>query len=154
MADTRFSGKTILENGNSIVSIKTSDNVIHTSGDAQNTYQNKTDYGKSANGAINPNSRYYYNISYAVTNISTDPKYNLLVWTVRKYAHSKLADWFGSPSSNISGTIDLTGLSYYPINLASTLRFSTASVKLDNITMEANVKNAYSDDAGSRSTRS
>ncbi|MBR5044233.1 MAG: hypothetical protein IKX66_02690, partial [Clostridia bacterium] len=152
VADTRFSGKTILDNGNSIVSIKTSDNVINTSG-SQNTYHNKTAYGKSANGAINPNSRYYYNISYAVDNIGT-AKYKLLVWTVKKYAHSKLAEWFGNPSSSISGTIDLTGLSYYPINLASNLTFSTASIKLDNITMEANVKNAYSGDAGSRSTRS
>ena len=151
-ADTRFSGQSILRNGNSVVSIQTSDDVINTSG-SYNTYLNKTAYGKSVNGAINGNARYYYNVGDAVTNIGT-AKYNLFVWSVKQYAHSSLSEWFGSPSSTFTGTIDLTGLSYYPVDLADDVAFSSATVKLDNITMEANVKYAYTTDGGTRTTRS
>lgn len=152
VADSRYNGQDISNNGNSVVSIKTSDNVINTSG-SQNTYLNKTAYGKTANGAVNPNTRYYYNIAHAVENVAT-AKYNLLVWSVKEYAHPSLSAWFGSPSATFTGTMDMTGLSYYPIDLKTGVSFSNATVKLDNITMEANVKFAYSGEAGNRTTRS
>ena len=152
VADSRFNGQNIANNGNSVISIKTSGNVLNTSG-SPNTYFNKTTYGQTANGAVNPNTRYYYNIGYAVTNRAT-AKYNLLVWSVKEYAHTCLSAWFENPSATFTGDLDMTGLSYYPIDLKSNVSFSNATVKLDNITMEANVKYAYSGEAGTRTTRS
>ena len=152
VADTRYGARDIVRNGNSVVSIKTSGNVIDTSG-SYNTYLNKTAYGQSANGATNEYARYYYNVGYAVTNIAT-AKYNLYAWSVKQYAHSSISAWFGNPSSTFAGEIDLTGISYYPVDLSSDVTFSAATVTLDNITMEANAKYAYSGEAGTRSTRS
>ncbi len=152
VADTRFNARNIIRNGNSVVSIKTTDNEIDTSG-SYNTYLNKTAYGQTANGAVNPNARYYYNVGYAVSNLAT-AKYNLYAWSVKQYAHPTLAAWFGNPSSAFAGTIDLTGISYYPVDLSSNVTFSAATVKLDNITMEANVKYAYTGESGTRVTRS
>ena len=149
-ADTRYRSTNLQRNGNSVVSIKTSGNVIDA---AYDSYQNKTDYGKTANGAINQNARYYYDVGYAVTNIGTDPKYNLYALSVKEYAHSSIKAWFGDPSRTISGTVDLTGLSYYPVDLADDVAFSSATVILDNNTMQDRVKYAYSSDGGSRTTR-
>ena len=152
-ADTRFNAQNIIRNGNSVVSINTSDDEIHTTGVAYNTYLNKTAYGKTANGAVNPNARYYYNVDYALTNIAT-AKYNLYVWSVKQYAHPSISAWFGNPSSTFAGTIDLTGISYYPVDFSSSVTFSAATVTLDNIKMESYVKYGYSGEAGTRSTRS
>lgn len=152
VADTRYNGRDLKRSGNSVVSIKTSGDVLDVSGD-YNSYLNKTAYGKTANGATNPNARYYYNVAYAVANTAT-PKYNLYAWSVKQYAHPSLAAWFGSPSSSFTGLIDLTGISYYPVDLSTDVTFSGATVKLDNITMQANVKYAYAGESGTRSTRS
>ena len=155
VADSRHNGTNITNNGNSIISIKTSGNVIDTTGSAYNTYLNKTAYGQTDVAAkkINPNTRYYYNIAYARGQASTVDKYNFLIWTVKQYAHSSLAAWFPS-SSDFEGTLDMTGLSYYPINLTTGVTFTNATLKLDNVLMENNVKYAYSGEAGTRSTRS
>ncbi|MBP5609896.1 MAG: hypothetical protein J6X72_00945, partial [Clostridia bacterium] len=153
VANTRFNTRDIVRNGNAVVSIKTSGNVVNTTG-SQNTYLNKTAYGQSAVGAANPDARYYYNVAHAVTNIGTDPKYNLYAWSVKQYAHSTLSAWFGSPSSTFAGTIDLTGISYYPVDLSANVTFSSATVKLDNIKMEGFVNKGYSGDGSSRTTRS
>lgn len=151
VADTRFNARDIIRNGNSIVSIKTTGNEIDTSGN-YNTYLNKTAYGQTANGAVNPYARYYYNVGYAVSNLAT-AKYNFYVWSVKQYVHPTLAAWFGNPSSTFAGAIDLTGISYYPIDLSCDVTFSAATVKLDNIKMQANVKYAYTGNAGTRVTR-
>lgn len=153
VADSRFNTTNIISNGNSIISIKTSDDVINTAG-SYNTYLNKTTYGQSANGKINQYTRYYYNIAYALANTAT-AKYNFLIFTVKQYAHSSLAAWFGTPSSTFTGDLDMTGLSYYPVDLTSAVTFSSVTtLKLDNILMDANVKYAYSGESGTRTTRS
>lgn len=151
-------GTAIGSNGNSIVSIKTSGNIITTAtvgeGDpVYNTYQNQTAYGTSgSNREINANTRYYYNIAYARANTAT-AKYNFLVWTVRQYAHASLATWFPA-SSTFTGNLDMTGLSYYPVDLTGAVTFSNVScLKLDNNLMENWVKTAYTDKT-TRSTRS
>ena len=144
-------GSDIVANGQSIISITTSDDVINTAG-SYNTYLNKTAYGKNESGKINPNTRYYYNIAYARENTAT-PKYNFLTWTVGQYAHPSLSSWF-TASSTFTGDLDMTGLSYYPIDLTTGVTFSNATLKLDNDLMEANVKYAYSGETGTRSTRS
>ena len=150
VADSRFNSGDIVGNGNSIISISTSDDIINTSG-TYNTYLNKTAYGQQASAKINPNTRYYYNIDYARANTAT-AKYNFLVWSVKTYAHSSLADWFDS-TSTFTGDLDMRGLSYYPVDLSGGVTFNNATVTLDNNLMEDNVKYAYTG-ADGRTTRS
>lgn len=151
VADSRFPDNDITNNGNAIISITTSGNLINTNG-SYNTYLNKTAYGQLAAAKINPNTRYYYNMNYARANTAT-AKYNFFVWSVKTYAHSSLAAWFTS-SDTFSGDLDMTGISYYPVDLTSGVTFNNATVKLDNVLMENNVKYAYTGEAGTRTTRS
>lgn len=142
VASSRYNSADITANGNSVVSIETEGNIINTSGSV-NVYQNQTAYGTSvANVEKNANTRYYYNLGYARANTAT-PKYNFLIWTVGKYAHSSLSAWF-TATPTFTGDLDMTGLSYYPIDLTSAVTFSNVSVlKLDNNLMETWVKTAY-----------
>ena len=156
--DSRFGSTALTNNGNAVISITTDNSyTIRTSDSSYNTYLNQTAYGRTSDGAINPYTRYYYNIENARTNTGT-AKYNFLTWSVKQYAHPSLADWF-SCSSTFTGDLDMTGLSYYPVDLpSSSVTFSSATLKLDNVTMEANVKYAYYYDSGTnyaanRSTR-
>ena len=151
VADSRFPDNDIAKNGNSVISITTSGNIINTN-NSYNTYLNKTTYGQLAAAKINPNTRYYYNMNYARANTAT-AKYNFFVWSAKTYAHSSLSAWFPS-SSTFSGDLDMTGISYYPVDLTGGVTFNNATVKLDNVLMEANVKYAYSGEAGTRTTRS
>ncbi|MBO4432111.1 MAG: hypothetical protein J5852_01130 [Clostridia bacterium] len=151
VADSRYPGNDIVSNGNSVISITTSGNVINTN-NSYNTYLNKTTYGQLAAAKINPNTRYYYNMNYARANTAT-AKYNFFVWSAKTYAHTSLSDWFTS-SNTFSGDLDMTGISYYPVDLKSSVTFNNATVKLDNVLMEDNVKYAYSGEAGTRTTRS
>ena len=143
VASSKGSAADIVSNGNSIISITTSGNVINTSGTV-NVYQNRTTYGTTVSDKEkNAGTRYYYNIDYARANTATS-KYNFLVWTVGKYAHSSLSEWFPA-SSTFTGNLDMTGLSYYPIDLTSAVTFNNVtSLKLDNNLMETWVKTAYS----------
>ncbi|MBP5466722.1 MAG: hypothetical protein J6Y43_04080, partial [Clostridia bacterium] len=153
VASTKGSGANLIKNGNSIVSITTGGNVIDTSGSSFNTYLNKTAYGRTY-GETNANARYYYNIAYARANVST-AKYKFLVWSVKTYAHESLSAWFdtGASGNTFTGSLDMTGLSYYPIDLTGSVAFTNAAIKLDNITMQAAVKYAYYyDDGGVQSS--
>ena len=144
------SGANVEDNSNSVISIKTSGNAIDTSGN-HNTYLNKTAYGRTAAGAINNKTRYYYNIAYARSNLST-AKYGFLVWSVGVYAHESIKAWFAAGNS-FTGDLDMTGLSYYPVDLSGgSASFGNAAIKLDNILMEANVRYAYTG-YSARSTR-
>ena len=153
VANSKGTGNDLVDNGNSIISITTSGNAIDTSGSTYNTYLNKTTYGKNAAAShkINGHTRYYYNLAYARANTAT-AKYQFLVWSVKIYAHSSLSAWFVAGNS-FSGSLDMTGLSYYPVDLTENVMFTNAAITLDNILMEAAVKYAYSGEAGSRSTR-
>ena len=151
-ADSRFNAGNIADNGNSVISVTTEDDILHTSGSGFNTYLNKTVYGKLAAAKINPQTRYYYNMAYARANTAT-PKYNFLVWSAKTYAHSSLAEWFPS-SATFTGDLEMVGLSYYPVDLKEGVTFTNATIKLDNYVMENNVKYAYDGEAGTRTTRS
>ncbi|MBP5312436.1 MAG: hypothetical protein J6112_06360, partial [Clostridia bacterium] len=148
VADSRYNGTGIETNGQSIISIKTTGNVIDTTG--CNTYLNKTAYGQTSSGEVNPYTRYYYNIAYARENTST-PKYNFLVWSVNTYAHSSLSSWFSS-SSTFTGDLDMRGLSYYPVDLKEDVTFNNATLTLDNVLMEDHVQYSYGTTTG-RTTR-
>lgn len=157
VATSVATGANVTRNGNSVVSVTTSGNVIDTSGSSYNTYLNKTAYGR-ATGTVNPNTRYYYNLAYARANLST-AKYEFLVWSVGQYAHESLSAWFSADAS-FTGSLDMTGLSYYPIDFSGSVTFTSVTIKLDNILTESSVQYAYYyDDDGvqssaSRSTRS
>ena len=137
---SEVSGMNIIKNGNAIISVKTTGNVIDTSGNDYNTYLNQTAYGRST-GAVNGNTRYYYNLEYARANTAT-PKYKFLVWSVGVYAHPSLAAWFDVEAS-FTGSLDMTGLSYYPINFSGSVTFTGVTIKLDNILTESSVHFAY-----------
>ena len=148
VADSRFDSNDIANNGNSIVSITVSDSgVFNTSGTA-NTYKNKTTYGAEK---INPYTRYYYNLAYARTHTAT-PKFKFLVWSVKSYAHTSLSAWFNETAS-FSGDLDMTGLSYYPVDLRESVTFNNASIKLDNVLTETWVS-ATDASNSTRTTRS
>ena len=82
VADSRCDGNNLIDNGNAVISITTSDNIIATDGSAYNTYLNKTAYGRTAANVnrINDQTRYYYNIAYACSQASTVDKYNFSVF--------------------------------------------------------------------------
>lgn len=153
VVDATLNGNDITENGNSVISIGTSNNIISTTGSSYNHYINKTTYGKNNNKVLNPNVRYYYNLEYARSNTSSG-KYNLLIWTVNEYAHSSIKDWFVATNA-FTGDIDLTGISYYPIDVSgANLTFSSATIKLNNVLMEEYVSLAFTGGSTLRSTRS
>lgn len=154
VADGRGTETNVTKNGNSVISVTTSGNVIDTSRSAYNTYLNKTAYGKSttASHKINGNTRYYYNVADARANVAT-AKNKFLVWSVKTYAHSSLSAWFTTADSTFTGSLDMTGLSYYPVDLTENVTFNNATIKLDNNLMEDSVKYAYSGETG-RTTRS
>lgn len=146
VATSIATGSDIVSNGQSVISITTTGNLINTTSGDVNIYENITNYG-SNNHNINLSTRYYYNIEYAREHTST-PKYNFLTWTVGKYAHSSISALFAA-SSAFSGDLDMTGLSYYPIDLTANVSFSNATLKLDNKLMETWVNGV-----DSRTTRS
>jgi len=148
------SAKNVTTNGNSVISINTDANAnsptLIMDGDACNTYQNQTDYGKSII-TFNKNSRYYYNLYYIRKKIENDGTVSnaekLLIWSVYKYAHqltyksgntnvyNGIEQYFTKKESTgtftdnevNTGNLDMTGLSYYPIDY-------TASFALQNNT--------------------
>ncbi len=154
VADGRGTETDVTKNGNSVISVTTSGNVIDTTGSAYNTYLNKTAYGKNttASHKINGNTRYYYNVADARANVAT-AKNKFLVWSVKTYAHGSLSAWFTTADSTFTGSLDMTGLSYYPVDLTENVTFNNATIKLDNNLMEDSVKYAYSGETG-RTTRS
>ncbi len=62
----------------------------------------------------NSTTRYYYNLDVMG---NTDGGENLTLWSVKKYAPTNLKSEFVTTiaDDNISGTADLTGLSFYPL---------------------------------------
>lgn len=143
VADSRYNSQDITNNGNSIISITTT----------ANAYLNKTTYGKNDAKALNANTRYYYNLAYARSNTSTG-KYKFLVWSVNRYAYTDLAGWFSVSDTTFSGDLDMSGLSYYPIDVSGVnLVFNNATIKLDNKATEANVSLPYTGSNAKRSTR-
>lgn len=98
----------------------------------------------------NKNTRYYYNVDYYrkhegtnVTDIDTPGK--LLLRSLYVYAQSNLQQYFvkGSDDFKLTGKIDLTGVSYYPMSRAITIQ--NATVKFDYTNMNTNTEKKYSD---------
>ena len=85
----------------------------------------------------NPTARYYYNLDIMS---NTDGGENLLLWSVNKYASPNIAPEFKSTTSHpfgtkldktLSGTADMTGLSFYPLAKADGYTIGALNLTLD-----------------------
>ena len=116
-----------------------------------NTWKNQCNVntGKSY---TNKNTRYYYNVDYYrekegtdtnITDINSAGK--LLLRSLYVYAQPNLQQYFvkGSDNFKLTGTIDLTGVSYYPMSRAITIQ--DATVIFNYTKMNTNTEKKYSD---------
>lgn len=153
IAYTTNNAKNILDNNkNAIISLATVDRKgVDTTAEC-NTYVNRTEYGKTK--PSNPNSRYYYNLDQIVAsqngNVSgwLDTPGKLIIWDVYTYADESLKGYFPVDAGNIKGigtdaaskaTIDLTGYSYYPVDVGA-MTIQNADIKFANETIEEKEK--------------
>ena len=120
----------IMKNGNGIISVH---NNFYTNGStASGTYHAQSSYGAKPN----PNARYYYNLDTVTSssandaiftyNATTNPGGNskkLMSWGLNCYACENLKQYFADPFSGTitNATYDMTGYSWYPINLDNSI---------------------------------
>lgn len=154
------SKETIMNNGNSVISIATDsgDKVegervgVDPTGTNCTSYQNRTEYGKTADA--NPNARYYYDLDVirekATKNEKLDTPGELVLWAVWRYSEEKTitnksniqdylnkGDISGLDMKGEGAIIDLTGYSYYPITVNGfNLNISDITVKFANQEIE------------------
>lgn len=119
--------------GNGVVSIAT-ENHEKLNQSKCNTYQNQLgqDYQ-------NPHTRYYYNLDQykpAVGDIESGDE--LIMWTLGQDAEWNIKDYFRTEDKDtytkvrtVTGTINLTGLSYYPIDYAGKIKITDAIIIFD-----------------------
>lgn len=102
--------------------------LIDTEGTGKNTYTGQL--GNYKNG----NTRYYYNLdSYRKNNSelnvdSVQSPENLVLWSVAQYAAANIRECFRKgkkPDVTITGKIDLTGYSYYPVTPLGAVNLGT-----------------------------
>ncbi|MGN0425372.1 MAG: beta strand repeat-containing protein [Acetatifactor sp.] len=150
VAYTCESKETIMRNGNSVISIATKEGTlvenqragVNPTSDNCTSYQNRTEYGKTA--VANPNARYYYDLDVirdkSTTNGKLDTPGELVLWAVWRYSEEKTAstntnynkksniqdfflitdktyDIYGTTMDGNNTSIDLTGYAYYPITV-------------------------------------
>lgn len=138
VAHTIPSGSNIAANGQGIVSIATANHALLTmaSSGTPDTYQHQTAYldsNTTSNTTLrdNSNTRYYYNLD-AYREAPTAGAQQLLIWSVKQYAHDTLKDYFNFSGKSISGSLDMEGYSYYPVDLDSGSLSLTGDVHLYN----------------------
>lgn len=140
---------------NAVVSIAVHDksgNAILFDNTENNTYTYQT--GKHYK---NPHTRYYYNLDAYRKNIGVEfetvtSEESLVLWSVSQYAANTIKNYFWSKANptgpniedkqtdvTISGNIDLTGYSYYPVTPLGTVTLgndSETSLTFNNETIE------------------
>lgn len=111
-----------------VVSIHTSGGAVTMDGAGCNTYQNQTSVKKA-----NPYSRYYYDLDVIRgKNVSerTDAE-KLMLWSVNLYAYSNIKQYFNDAFNKTSipaGNYDMTGYSYYPVDMLSGMNIADGAV--------------------------
>lgn len=111
-----------------VVSIHTSGGAVTMDGAGCNTYQNQTSVKKS-----NPYSRYYYDLDVIrgkAVSERTDAE-KLMLWSVNLYAYSNIKQYFNDAFNKTSiptGNYDLTGYSYYPVDMPSGMNIADGAV--------------------------
>lgn len=116
-----------------------------------NTWTNQCNVN-SGKPYTNKNTRYYYNVDYYRVKDGTDTNITeinsagkLLLRSLYVYAQSNLQQYFvkGSDDFKLTGTIDLRGVSYYPMSRAITIQ--DATVIFDYTKMNTNTMKKYND---------
>ena len=118
--------------GEGFVSIRTSGDVLNMNGENSNEYKPKTDLGKTQ---PNPYTRYYYNLDYLRAKTSQTGGEKATLWSAYTYAAKNIRDDYFSKYSTFpteETVIDLTGLSYYPVDVSNTIACNKVTFKLYN----------------------
>lgn len=136
-------GISMSENGNGVVSIATK-NHEKLNRSSCNTYQKqlKKDYD-------NPHTRYYYNLDqYPKAEGDIESGEELIMWSLGQDAEWNIKDYFRVEDKDtytkvriVTGTIDLTGLSYYPIDYAGKINIDNAEIIFDYARINSCEKN-------------
>lgn len=121
------------ENGNGVVSIAT-ENHEKLNRSSCNTYQKQL--GKDYN---NPHTRYYYNLDqFQKAEGDIESGEELIMWTLGQDAEWNIKDYFRVEDKDtyqkvrtVTGKIDLTGLSYYPIDYVGKMNVDSAEIIFD-----------------------
>lgn len=119
--------------GNGVVSIAT-ENHDKLNQEKCNTYQKQLNQDYQ-----NPHTRYYYNLDQfqkAEGDITSGGE--LIMWTLGQDAEWNIKDYFRVEDKatyqevrKVTGTIDLTGLSYYPIDYVGKINITDATITFD-----------------------
>ena len=158
-------GKTIIssdgfpKNGEGFVSVRTSGDVLNmTNGETSNEYKPQTDLGKTQ---ANQWTRYYYDLDYLLEKVNKTGGDKATLWSAYTFAannikgtadnqhNKKIAelhtkgfnDYNSFPADEI---IDLTGLSYYPVDISDSVELNGRTVKLYNKEIESAHGDMYS----------
>lgn len=121
------------KHGNGVVSIATENHEKLNQSNC-NTYQKHLgqDYQ-------NPHTRYYYNLDqYNKAEGDIGSGEELIMWTLGQNAEWNIKDYFRVEDKDtyqevrkVTGTIDLTGLSYYPIDYVGKINITDATITFD-----------------------
>ena len=124
----------VLTGGAGVISINMNSARYSSAAPAENKDATVTANGTYSNQlsghSVNPTSRYYYNLDVLG---SSDNGQNLLLWSVKKYAASNIYGEFVSTltDSQLRGTANMTGLSFYPVAKADGITIGDLTLKLD-----------------------
>lgn len=126
-------GISMSENGNGVVSIAT-ENHEKLNRSSCNTYQKQL--GKDYN---NPHTRYYYNLDqFQKAEGDIESGKELIMWSLGQDAEWNIKDYFRIEDKDtyqkvrtVTGKIDLTGLSYYPIDYVGKINIDNAEIIFD-----------------------
>ena len=111
-------------NNNAVISIATDGHSLIDKDDC-NTYKNKI----LEKSVVNKNTRYYYNLDYIRT--EDTPRAKLMCTALVNYrAENIRGNFSGNTFQTITGTINLTGYSYYPVPMS--VPISNATITFDN----------------------
>lgn len=124
-------GDDIGASGEGFVSIRTSGDVLNMNGENSNEYKPKTALGKTQ---PNPYTRYYYNLDCLRAKTSQTVGEKATLWSAYTYAAKNIRDdYFSKYGTFPTDTdIDLTGLSYYPVDVSNTIARNKVTFKLYN----------------------
>ena len=124
-------GDDIGASGEGFVSIRTSGNVLNMNGENSNEYKPKTDLGKTQ---PNQYTRYYYDLDYLREKASQTGGEKATLWSAYTYAAKNIRDdYFSKYRTFPTDTdIDLTGLSYYPVDVSDSIARNRVTFKLYN----------------------
>ena len=119
--------------GNGVVSIATENHEKLNQSNC-NTYQKHLNQNYD-----NPHTRYYYNLDrYKKAEGDIESGEELIMWTLGQDAEWNIKDYFRVEDKDtytrvrtVTGTIDLTGLSYYPIDYVGKINITDATITFD-----------------------